>query len=60
MDDDIRENLKELGDHLEAVARQVKSTKSNPKSIKAMRHCLLDAADTLAIYLRIQGIRLAD
>jgi hypothetical protein len=60
VDDDLREALKEVGKHIEDVSRQISSTKSNPASIRAMRKCLLDAADTLSIYLRIQGTRLAD
>jgi hypothetical protein len=54
MDPDIRENLKELGAHLHAVANQVASTKSSMASITAMRDTLTVAADTLDIYLKIQ------
>jgi hypothetical protein len=57
MDSDIRENLKEVGKHLEDVGRQVASTKSNMESITAMRDCLIDAANTLDIYLSIQRMR---
>jgi hypothetical protein len=57
MDEDIRENLKEVGKHLEDVARQVASTKSSMGSIEAMKECLTDAAATLEIYLRIQKER---
>lgn len=59
MDEDIRENLKELGRHLEDVARQVTSTKSSVQSITAMKSCLVDAADTLETYLNIQKERYA-
>jgi hypothetical protein len=58
VDDDIRENLKEVGKHLEDVGRQVASTKSNPESIVAMRDCLIDDANTLDTYLRIQSSRM--
>ena len=57
MDSDIRENLKEVGKHLEDVGRQVASTKSSMESITAMRDCLTDAAKTLDIYLSIQKNR---
>jgi hypothetical protein len=57
MDSDIRINLKEVGDHLQSVGRQVASTKSNRESIQAMRDCLIIAADTLDIYLNIQKKR---
>ena len=57
MDSDIRENLKEVGAHLRAVANQVASTKSSQESITAMRDCLTDAAETLDIYLNIQKMR---
>ena len=57
MDSDIRENLKELGKHLEDVARQISSTKSSQESIVAMRDCLIDAENTLDVYLNIQKMR---
>lgn len=57
MDSDIRENLKELGDHIQAVGRQIASTKSSQESITAMRECLKDGAKTLDIYLGIQKKR---
>jgi hypothetical protein len=57
VDDDIRELLKEIGDHLQNVARQVASKKSNRESIEAMRDCLRESADTLDTYLRIQKER---
>ena len=57
MDSDIRENLKELGKHLEDVARQISSTKSSQESIVAMRDCLIDAENTLDVYLNIQEMR---
>lgn len=57
MDSDIRENLKEVGQHLHSVANQVASTKSSQESITAMRDTLTDAASTLDIYLNIQKKR---
>lgn len=57
MDEDIRENLKELGKHLQAVARQIASTKSSMESIELMRDCLLDSAETLEVYLSVQKNR---
>jgi hypothetical protein len=57
MDSDIRENLKEVGKHLEDVGRQVSSTKSNTESIRAMRDTLILAADTLDTYLSVQRMR---
>ncbi len=45
MDDDIRENLKELGKHIHDVGRQISSTKSSIQSLTAMEECLSDAAD---------------
>ncbi len=57
MDDDIRENLKELGKHIHDVGRQISSTKSSIQSLTAMEECLSDAAETLATYLRIQKDR---
>lgn len=57
MDDDIREELKELGKHLQDVARQVASTKSSVQSITAMRECLTMAAKALDHYLEIQKMR---
>lgn len=57
MDADIRENLKEVGKHLEDVGRQVASTKSNTEIIRAMRDILVMDAETLDIYLGIQRIR---
>lgn len=57
MDSDIRENLKEVGAHLQDVARQIASTKSSQESITAMRDCLGLAEETLATYLAIQRTR---
>lgn len=57
MDSDIRENLKELGKHLEDVARQISSTKSSQESVGTMRDCLIEAANTLDVYLNIQKMR---
>lgn len=57
MDDDIRENLKEVGKHLEDIGRQVASTKSSMASIVAMRDSLGYAVNTLDTYLEIQKIR---
>ncbi len=57
MDDDIRENLQEVGKWLEAVSRQISSKKSSMESISAMRDCCLDGARILETYLRIQRNR---
>lgn len=57
MDSDIRENLKEVGKHLEDVGRQVASTKSSMESITAMRDTLILNAETLDTYLNIQKER---
>jgi len=57
MDSDIRENLKEVGAHLQDVGRQVASTKSSQESITAMRDCLSLASETLDTYLAIQRTR---
>lgn len=57
MDDDIKEHLKELQRHIEDIARQVGSTKSNLTSIMSMSECLRTSADTLDTYVRIQKDR---
>jgi hypothetical protein len=57
MDDDIRENLKELGKHIEAVGRQVASTKSDVTGLTAMSECLSRASETVDTYVRIQKDR---
>jgi hypothetical protein len=59
MDDDIRANLKELGDHLTAVARQISSTKSNLEGMTAMSETLALAKDTLDTYIHMQADRYA-
>jgi transcriptional regulator len=60
MDDDIRENLKELGQHVHSIARQLESTKSNMDTIKAMSECLDGAKKTVDIYIKIQKDRWKD
>jgi prefoldin subunit 5 len=60
MDEDIREHLKELDNHLQAVARQIGSTKSTIQSLTAMSDCLKDAKTTLDTYIRIQKDRYMD
>lgn len=57
MDEDIRKNLKEVGKYLEDVGRQIASTKSSTESIRIIRECLRETADTLDMYLSIQKMR---
>lgn len=57
MDEDIKENLKEVASWLRAVANQIGSTKSSVESITAMRDCLSDGKEILSTYLRIQHSR---
>lgn len=57
MDADIRQNLKELGKHVNDIGRQIASTKSNQEGLKAMSESLDTARKTLDIYIGIQARR---
>lgn len=57
MDDDIRNELKEVGRHVQDVGRMIASTKSSMQTIEAMKECLHDAAKTLRTYMDIQKER---
>ena len=57
MDDDIREDLGELGRHVQAVGRIIASKRSNMSSIELMSSALLTAAETLDEIIEIQQSR---
>jgi regulator of replication initiation timing len=57
MDEDIRDNLKELSKHIEDVARQVGSTKIDVTGLTEMSETLRLNADTVETYVRIQKDR---
>jgi hypothetical protein len=57
MDDDIREDLVELGRHIQAVGRILASKNSNMASIELMSAALLTAAETLDEIIEVQQSR---
>lgn len=60
MDEDIRERLKELSEHIQAVARQIGSTKIDIQGLMAMRDTLRMNADTVDTYVGILKMRIEE
>lgn len=54
MDEDIHDHLVVLSRHIEAIGRQVKSTKIDLTGLIAMKETLSICADTLQIYINMQ------
>lgn len=57
MDEDIRENLKEIEKHIHDVGRMIGSTKSTVQSIAVMKECLESSAENLGRYINVQRMR---
>lgn len=57
MDDDILVDLKKLGEHLHALARQVESPKVDISKLKTVQECLLLNHSTLESYINVQNMR---
>lgn len=57
MDDDIRENLKELSSHVQDIGRQIGSTKTDIFVLMEMRNALQLDARTLDHYIEIFRMR---
>lgn len=57
MDEDLREDLKDLSKHIQDVGRFIGSKKRTVEELTSMRDVLKQAAKTLNVYIKIQSDR---
>jgi hypothetical protein len=57
VDEDIREDLKDLSKHVQSIGRIIGSETSGITNLTAMSNCLRDAKQTLDAYIKIQQER---